>query len=124
MKIVKCLLNSSCSFKQSNLCVLVLQNGLLLRKYTYLSNDSCYSVSPEDGVEISILDNNCGTGNDEQSTDLVDLSYTSSAADTVQSQSSKIPSFSFEAQVIILVFIWLCVIEYLASLFAYHLNSV
>ncbi|KAJ0078041.1 hypothetical protein Patl1_36618 [Pistacia atlantica] len=32
-------------------------NGSLIRKYTYLSNDSSYSVAVENGVDILVLDN-------------------------------------------------------------------
>ncbi|KAK6160946.1 hypothetical protein DH2020_004327 [Rehmannia glutinosa] len=75
-------------------------NGLLLRKCTYLSNDSSYSVSPEDGVEISFLDDNSLNRNSKDSDYLEELSPTPHASDTVHCESSKIPSFSFEAQVV------------------------
>lgn len=37
-----------------------IENGNLLGKYTYLSIDSSYSVSVEDGVDVSLLDNTDG----------------------------------------------------------------
>ncbi|XP_051130647.1 uncharacterized protein LOC127251100 isoform X2 [Andrographis paniculata] len=76
-----------------------IENGLLLRKYAYLSNDSCYSISPEDGVEIIVNENSL----DRSAVDLDDLeglSETSHAPGTDQCESSKLPSLSFEAQVV------------------------
>ncbi|CAA0829437.1 calcium-dependent lipid-binding family protein, partial [Striga hermonthica] len=75
------------------------EKGLLLRKYTYLSNDSSYSVSPEDGVEFSFLDDNSVNKNHEDS-DYLEVSQTLHASDTVHCELSKTPSFSFEAQVV------------------------
>ncbi|KAL3812236.1 hypothetical protein ACJIZ3_013504 [Penstemon smallii] len=76
------------------------ENGLLLRKYTYLSNDSCYSVSQEDGVDISFVDNNSWNRNSKNTDPLEELSDAVDASGTVHCQSSKMPSFSFEAQVV------------------------
>ncbi|KAL3831089.1 hypothetical protein ACJIZ3_019891 [Penstemon smallii] len=76
------------------------ENGLLLRKYTYLSNDSCYSVSQEDGVDISFVDNNSRNRNSKNTDPLEELSDAVDASGTVHCQSSKMPSFSFEAQVV------------------------
>ncbi|KAL6576075.1 hypothetical protein OROHE_000546 [Orobanche hederae] len=76
------------------------ENGLLLRKYTYLSNESSYSVSPEDDVEISFLDDNSAKRNHKDSDYLHEVSQSSHTSDTVHCETSKIPSFSFEAQVV------------------------
>ncbi|EPS74076.1 hypothetical protein M569_00677, partial [Genlisea aurea] len=75
------------------------ENGLLLKKYIYLSNDSGYSVSQEDGVQISFL-------NDDQNMDHEDLDYVggqsvfSNNFGTVQCESTRNLSFSFEAKVV------------------------
>ncbi|KAL3639166.1 hypothetical protein CASFOL_017073 [Castilleja foliolosa] len=74
------------------------ENGLLLRKYIYLSNDSSYSVSMEDGVEISFLDDNFTNRNHKDSDYFEEVSQTSHASDTVQCEPSKITRFSFEVQ--------------------------
>ncbi|XP_012842600.1 PREDICTED: uncharacterized protein LOC105962815 isoform X1 [Erythranthe guttata] len=76
------------------------ENGLLLRKYTYLSNDSSYSLSQEDGVEVSFLDDSSLNKNHKDSDQLEESSHISHASGTAQYESSKMPSFSFEAQVV------------------------
>ncbi|KAH6757936.1 calcium-dependent lipid-binding family protein [Perilla frutescens var. hirtella] len=76
------------------------ENGLLLGKYTYLSNDSSYSVSQEDEVEISFIDDNSRDRNRQDSINLEELSHTSHTSGTVQCESNAIPSLSFEAQVV------------------------
>ncbi|KAH6816807.1 calcium-dependent lipid-binding family protein [Perilla frutescens var. frutescens] len=76
------------------------KNGLLLGKYTYLSNDSSYSVSQEDKVEISFIDDNSRDRNRQDSINLEELSHTSHTSGTVQCESNAIPSLSFEAQVV------------------------
>jgi len=71
------------------------QNGSLLRKYAYLSNDSSYSISSEDGVDMADPGN--FPSNDEKSLDNVNqISGTSTDA---QSCSNGTQSFSFETQV-------------------------
>lgn len=82
------------------------QNGSLLRKYTYLSNDSSYSAIPEDGVDIKFLDNNLSAENIHQ--DSVDES--SRISDSVGCQdggSKSVQSFTFEAQVRCICFLML-----------------
>ncbi|XP_034685142.1 uncharacterized protein LOC117914069 isoform X1 [Vitis riparia] len=75
-------------------------NGSLLRRYTYLSNDSSYSILREDGVEILLLDES-SYANDEKSLDYMDeTSDTSDTSAYTRSDSSKTQSFTFEAQVV------------------------
>lgn len=72
------------------------QNGSLLRKYTYLSNDSSYSISIEDGVDI-VVPGNLSSG-DENSLDSMD--QTSGSSLYSQSESYGTQSFTFETQVV------------------------
>ncbi|KAJ8532740.1 hypothetical protein K7X08_015629 [Anisodus acutangulus] len=75
-----------------------IENGLLLRRYTYLSNESSYSVCQEDGVDVMIFDSNSDNGESIKSMD--ELLYNSDASDFDPNGSSKIQSYSFEAQVV------------------------
>lgn len=75
----------------------LLQNGLLLRRYTYLSNESSYSVSQEDGVDVRISDSN--SDDDESMKSMEALLYNSDASDFDPNGSYKVQSYSFEAQV-------------------------
>lgn len=68
-------------------------------KYTYLSNDSSYSVSPEDEVEISYLDHNSLDSDGQESSKLEEFSHSSNTSGTVQGELIATPSLSFEAQV-------------------------
>lgn len=72
----------------------MLQNGSLLKKCSYLSNESSYTVFPEDGVKIVFLENN--SSSTEHPEHMEDLSY---ASESVQSESYGMQSFSFETQV-------------------------
>lgn len=72
---------------------------MLLGKYTYLSNDSSYSVSPEDEVEISYLDHNSLDSDGQESSKLEEFSLSSNTSGTVQGELIATPSLSFEAQV-------------------------
>ncbi|XAR56952.1 hypothetical protein NMG60_11024929 [Bertholletia excelsa] len=76
-----------------------IENGSLLRKYTHLSNDSSYSVFPEDGVEILLLENISSSMDQKSSHGMEELSSTSDTS-TSDNDSNKIPSFTFEAQVV------------------------
>ncbi|KAK7363427.1 hypothetical protein VNO77_05570 [Canavalia gladiata] len=73
-----------------------IENGSLLRKYTYLSNDSSYSISSEDGVDMVVPGNL--PSNDEKSLD--NLNQTSGTSVYSQSDSYGTQSFSFETQVV------------------------
>jgi vacuolar protein sorting-associated protein 13A/C len=78
-----------------------IENGSLLRKYAYLSNDSSYSVSREDGVEILLQEINTSPNTDEKIVDdMEELSSALDATDPAQNDSGKLQAFSFEAQVI------------------------
>lgn len=79
-------------------CCFPHQNGSLLRKYAYLSNDSSYSISIEDGVDISLLDNSSSDDDkkildymNEQS-DVLNSSYS-------ENDSNRPQSFTFESHV-------------------------
>ena len=82
------------------LCILFVinQNGSLLRKYTYLSNDSSYSASPEDGVDIKFLDNYLSDDNNDQD-DVKESSDMPISSSCAENESKKSQSFTFEAQV-------------------------
>ncbi|KAE9455056.1 hypothetical protein C3L33_13039, partial [Rhododendron williamsianum] len=74
-----------------------IENGFLLRKYTYLSNNSSYTVSLEDGVEISLLDN-FTSNSTEESPDCIEESSCGPNTSTAENDSLKMHSFTFEAQ--------------------------
>nr|GLL48492.1 uncharacterized protein LOC109169879 [Ipomoea trifida] len=74
------------------------ENGLLLMRYTYLSNDSSYSVSQEDGVEILLVESDINSSENSPK-NMDEFFYTSDASDAVQSGASEVQSYSFEAQV-------------------------
>lgn len=69
-----------------------------MRNYTCLSNDSSYSVSFEDGVDIVLLDSSSSDDDDKKSLEYLDNSSDTSNISSY-SESDPIPSFSFEAQV-------------------------
>ncbi|KAK6779427.1 hypothetical protein RDI58_021611 [Solanum bulbocastanum] len=75
-----------------------IENGLLLRRYTYLSNESNYSVCQEDGVDVRISDGN--SDNDESMKSMEALLYNSDASDFDPNGSNEVQSYSFEAQVV------------------------
>ncbi|PPS16895.1 hypothetical protein GOBAR_AA03703 [Gossypium barbadense] len=77
-----------------------IENGSLLRKYTYLSNDSSYSVSPEDDVDISLMDN-LSSNDEEKLEENMELTSTPKTS-CLQDGPNVAPSFSFEAQVVLL----------------------
>lgn len=64
----------------------------------YLSSDSSYSVSLEDGVDIILPDTS--SDDDKKNLDSIyESSNTPNASSISPSDSSLIPSFTFEAQV-------------------------
>jgi hypothetical protein len=77
----------------------IYQNGSLLRKYTYLSNDSSYSISIEDGVDI-VVPSNLSSGDES----LDSMNETSGSSLYSESESTGTQSFTFETQVICFIF--------------------
>ncbi|KAJ0228735.1 Vacuolar protein sorting-associated protein 13 [Hirschfeldia incana] len=71
-----------------------IKNGSLLSKCVYLSNDSSCLFSPEDGVDISMLEN---TKSNSESV-LSNAHQSSDVSNTCQAKPG--PSFTFEAQVV------------------------
>ncbi|KAK1591812.1 hypothetical protein Q3G72_014066 [Acer saccharum] len=76
-----------------------IENGSLLRKYMYLSNDSSYSISYDDGVDILLLDNKSSSDDKKNLDQMQELSVTTDAS-YCQSDSNVMQSFTFEAQVV------------------------
>lgn len=74
------------------------QNGSLLRKYTYLGNDSSYSVSYDDDVDILLLDNK-STHDDKKLDQTKELSVSSNPSSNPECDTNVTQSFTFEAQV-------------------------
>lgn len=74
---------------------LLWQNGSLLSKCIYLSNDSSCLFSPEDGVDISMLEN---TKSNSESV-LSNAHKSSDVSDACQSDLKAGQNFTFEAQV-------------------------
>ncbi|KAL6975775.1 hypothetical protein U1Q18_024571, partial [Sarracenia purpurea var. burkii] len=74
-------------------------NGSLLRKYTYMSNNSSYTVSLEDDVEILLLEN-FPSNIDKANPDCLEELSCSSNTSLCGNDSFKMESFTFEAQVI------------------------
>ncbi|KAK1259991.1 hypothetical protein QJS04_geneDACA015489 [Acorus gramineus] len=78
-----------------------IENAALLRKYTYLSNDSSYSASVEDGVEILFLDSSTSNIDEENSNPQAEYSKTGIVPVTEPGDArNQIKSFTFEAQVV------------------------
>ncbi|KAL4271464.1 hypothetical protein GQ457_13G023380 [Hibiscus cannabinus] len=75
-----------------------IENGSLLRKYTYLSNDSSYSASPEDDVDIILIDN-LSSDDDEKIADNQELINDPNTL-CLQDGPPVVQSFTFEAQVV------------------------
>lgn len=78
----------------------LLQNGTLLRKRTYLNNESSYSVASEDGVEILDLEKSA-VDDEKKNHDIRNKSLNSSDVDlTAQNDPQSTQSFTFEGQVV------------------------
>ncbi|GKV06822.1 hypothetical protein SLEP1_g18658 [Rubroshorea leprosula] len=75
-----------------------IENGSLLRKYMYLSNESSYSVSQEDGVEIILIDKR--SSDDKRIPDNVIELSGMEVAPYLQDDPNVVRSFTFEAQVV------------------------
>ncbi|XP_065863891.1 uncharacterized protein [Euphorbia lathyris] len=76
-----------------------IENGFLLRKYAYLSNDSSYSTSVEDGVDIILVDSS-SPGNEKTNLDDTHESSDISSTSDSQNDTSGVQSYTFEAQVV------------------------
>ncbi|KAM2018735.1 hypothetical protein ACFX1T_021631 [Malus domestica] len=77
-----------------------IENGSILTKYTHLSNESSYSVSLEDGVDITLLDSYSSDDDKKSLKDLHKSSDTSNISLDSESDPNMIRSFSIEAQVV------------------------
>lgn len=78
-----------------------IENGTLLRKCTYLNNGSSYSVSADDGVEISLLHNAASDRDKEGLVQIQECKEETSVPNAVvDSTTNKMLNFTFEAQVI------------------------
>lgn len=64
-----------------------------------MSNESSYTVLPEDGVEISSLEDNFSSDVKGGMSIMEESLHTSVSTENVENDPSKIQSFSFEAQV-------------------------
>uniref|UniRef100_A0A1J3IH98 Putative vacuolar protein sorting-associated protein 13A n=1 Tax=Noccaea caerulescens TaxID=107243 RepID=A0A1J3IH98_NOCCA len=73
-----------------------IKNGSLLSKCIYLSNDSSCLFSPDDGVDISMLENALSNTENVRSNE----HKSSDVSDTCPSDSNSGQSFTFEAQVV------------------------
>ncbi|XVE82332.1 hypothetical protein DITRI_Ditri15bG0139900 [Diplodiscus trichospermus] len=76
-----------------------IENGSLLRKHTYLSNDSSYSVSPEDDVDILLMDN-LSSADEKKIVENLELINTPKNSSYLQDDPNVVQSFTFEAQVV------------------------
>ncbi|XP_043726204.1 uncharacterized protein LOC122672780 isoform X2 [Telopea speciosissima] len=78
-----------------------IENAALLRKYAYLSNDSSYSVSVEDDVDLLFLDN-FSSDTEKKSMDHLHGSMVTSSTPTAHNDSdlSLMQSITFDAQVV------------------------
>lgn len=78
---------------------MIRQNGSLLRKYAYLSNDSSYSVSLEDGVDVTLLDKSSSNDDKKSIHYMHESSDTSNICLNSQNDIKRMQSFTFETQV-------------------------
>ncbi|CAI9119065.1 OLC1v1020728C1 [Oldenlandia corymbosa var. corymbosa] len=78
-----------------------IENASLIATHIYLGCESSFSVSDEDGVEMIFWENgsldNDGT---EYSGQMEELYHASDVSGSVQSESGKLQSFSFETQIV------------------------
>ncbi|XP_068666865.1 uncharacterized protein [Aristolochia californica] len=77
-----------------------IENGVLLRNCTYLGNDSSYSVLPEDGVDISLLESFASERDQKRVDNLEGPSDTSASHSSNNSSLNQVQSFTVEAQVV------------------------
>ncbi|XP_017974971.1 PREDICTED: uncharacterized protein LOC18603726 [Theobroma cacao] len=77
-----------------------IENGSLLRKYTYLSNDSSYSVLPEDDVNVLLMDNSSSDDDKKIVENMDELINDAKASSYSEDDPNVVQSFTFEAQVV------------------------
>lgn len=70
-----------------------------MRKYVYLSNDSSYSVSLEDGVDVTLLDKSSSNDDKKSIHYMHESSDTSYISSNSQNDIKRMQSFTFETQV-------------------------
>lgn len=75
-----------------------------MRKYAYLSNDSSYSISIEDGVDISLLDNS-SSEDDKKILDYMHEQSDFLNSSDSENDSNRLQSFTFESQVFLFYFV-------------------
>lgn len=76
-----------------------IENGALLRKCVYLNTGSSYSISAEDGVEVSVLENSFSNDEDDR-LQSEEFKQTMNALQTADTPSNQLLNFTFEAQVV------------------------
>ncbi|KAK3154093.1 hypothetical protein QOZ80_2BG0185880 [Eleusine coracana subsp. coracana] len=77
-----------------------IENGALLRRCIYLNTGSSYSISAEDGVEVSVLETNINN-DDEDQLKLEERNKRMSSLQTAaDAPANQMLNFTFEAQVI------------------------
>ncbi|XP_015689233.1 uncharacterized protein LOC102707936 [Oryza brachyantha] len=76
-----------------------IENGALLRRCVYLNAGSSYSISAEDGVEVSILENLVNDNEDDRAEDK-EYKGTNALQSGADTPSAQMLNFTFEAQVI------------------------
>lgn len=86
-----------------------------MRKYTYMGNDSSYSVAKEDDVDIIFLDTLSSDVEKENTAAIHETSDASNISSSLESDQSTLRSFTFETQV------WWCLESVL--MFWYDLMS-
>ncbi|KAG2726780.1 hypothetical protein I3760_01G128300 [Carya illinoinensis] len=77
-----------------------IENGSLLRKYAYLCNNSSYSVSLEDGVEVTFLDKSSSVDDKKSVHHMHEFSDTTNVSSYSQNNTNAMQSFTFETQVV------------------------
>lgn len=82
------------------------KNGALLRRCVYLNTGSSYSISPEDGVEVSVLETNFNNDGDDQ-LKLEEANKRISVLQTAaDAPANQMLNFTFEAQVLTILDIY------------------
>ena len=77
----------------------VYKNGALLRKCVYLNTGSSYSISAEDGVEVSVLETSFNNDEDNRFQSEEYNRQFNALQPAAGSPSNQMLNFTFEAQV-------------------------